>query len=429
MTEADTMKTLAARAKTDSPGLAASSIETRNLALKKVAELLSHHREDIFTANKADLAASEREGLPLPIIKRLRFDEHKLTEVVDGIQSLLSLPDPLFQTLLKRELDSDLLLEKVTCPIGVIGVIFESRPDALVQIASLCIKSGNCAILKGGSEAVHTNRILFDLIYEAGITAGLPKGFLTLAETRADINALLDCDKDIDLLIPRGSNSFVRYIMDNSKIPVLGHADGICHIYCDASCDVDKAIPIILDAKTQYVAACNAVETLLVHENAAEKLLPLLSCKAAAAGVKLLGDPSASSFIACEPAQELDWRTEYLDLILSVKIVADLEEAVIHINRYGSHHTDSILTEDAAAAERFMLLVDSAGVYHNCSTRFADGFRYGFGAEVGISTSKIHARGPVGLDGLVTYKYKLHGKGQTVGPYASGECSFHFRDL
>ena len=225
----------------------------------------------------------------------------------------------------------------------------------------------------------------------------------------------------MDLLIPRGSNEFVSYIMENSKIPVLGHANGICHIYCDASCDIEKAIPVILDAKTQYVAACNAVETLLVHKAAAEKLLPALSKAAAAAGIRLLGSPGVTGLIGCEAASESDWETEYLDYILSVKIVDDLDEAIDHINRYGSHHTDSILTEDTAAAEKFMLLVDSAGVYHNCSTRFADGFRYGFGAEVGISTGKIHARGPVGLDGLVTYKYKLHGKGQTVGEYADGK--------
>ncbi len=429
MTEADTMRSLAARAKADSPKLAAQPIETRNKALEKVAELLSSRSEQIFSANETDLAAAEKGGLPSPIVKRLRFDEHKITDVIDGIKSLVGLPDPLFRTLLRRELDTDLLLEQVTCPIGVIGVIFESRPDALVQIATLCIKSGNCSILKGGSEAFHTNKILFELIYEAGISAGLPQGFLTLAETRSDIDALLQCDKDIDLLIPRGSNAFVRYIMENSKIPVLGHADGICHIYCDASCDIEKAIPIILDSKTQYVAACNAVETLLVNESVAQKLLPALSEAAAAAGVKLLGDPAVSGLISCEPAKEADWETEYLDLVLSVKIVKDISEAVDHINRFGSHHTDSILTEDAKAADLFMLLVDSAGVYHNCSTRFADGFRYGFGAEVGISTGKIHARGPVGLDGLVTYKYKLHGKGQTVGSYASGERSFHFKDL
>ncbi|MDD2484140.1 MAG: glutamate-5-semialdehyde dehydrogenase [Eubacteriales bacterium] len=429
MTEADMMRSLAARAKKDSPRLASQSIEIRNTALAKVAELLADRRSLIFEANEKDLLSAEKTGLPLPVIKRLHFDEHKLADVLDGIKSLIGLPDPLFRTLLKRELDSDLLLEQITCPIGVIGVIFESRPDALVQIATLCMKSGNCAILKGGSEAANTNKLLFDLIYEAGLSAGLPAGFLTLAETRSDIDALLQCDKDIDLLIPRGSNSFVRYIMDHSKIPVLGHADGICHIYCDASCDIEKAIPIILDSKAQYVAACNAVETLLVHEAVAAKLLPALSCAAAASGIKLLGDSTASSYIACEPAQDVDWRTEYLDLILSIKIVGDLNEAVDHINRFGSHHTDSIVTEDVNAADLFMLLVDSAGVYHNCSTRFADGFRYGFGAEVGISTGKIHARGPVGLDGLVTYKYKLHGTGQIVGSYANGERSFHFKDL
>ena len=429
MTETESMKTLAARAKANSPNLAAQPIGIRNRALANVATLLTERESRIREANEKDLALAEKAGLPLPIVKRLRFDEHKTADVLSGIESLIGLPDPLFRTLLRRELDSDLLLEKVTCPIGVIGVIFESRPDALVQIATLCMKSGNCAILKGGSEAANTNRILFDIIYEAGLAAGLPEGFLVLAETRSAIDALLECDRDVDLLIPRGSNAFVRHIMENSKIPVLGHADGICHIYCDASVDVAKAIPIIIDAKTQYVAACNAVETLLVHAAAADRLLPALAEAANAVGVKLLGTPEVSAFTGCGAACEEDWKTEYLDLILSIKVVASLDEAIEHINHYGSHHTDSILSEDNAAVERFLLLVDSAGVYHNCSTRFADGFRYGFGAEVGISTGKIHARGPVGLDGLVTYKYRLHGNGQTVGSYADGSRQFHFKDL
>jgi glutamate-5-semialdehyde dehydrogenase len=322
------------------------------------------------------------------------------------------------------------VLRQVSCPIGVIGVIFESRPDALIQIAALCLKSGNCTILKGGSEAANTNKTLFDVIFEAGVDAGLPKGFLTLVETRADIGELLVCHESIDLLIPRGSNEFVRYIMDRSSIPVMGHADGVCHIYADESVDADKAVPIIRDAKTQYAAACNAVETLLVHRRAAAALLPPVFADLSAHGVTVRGCPETRKILpAAAPASEADFATEYLDSIISVKIVESLDEAVAHINTYGSHHTDAILTEDDAAAERFMLLVDSAGVYRNCSTRFADGFRYGFGAEVGISTGKLHARGPVGLSGLVTYKYKLCGDGQIVGDYAEGRRSFHFKDL
>lgn len=361
--------------------------------------------------------------------KRLKFDGDKRREAIDGIRSLERLEDPLARTLLRRSLDEGLTLTQVTCPIGVIGVVFESRPDALVQIATLCLKSGNCAILKGGSEAAHTNRALFRILEEAALAAGIPAGALVLLESREDLAELLSCDRDIDLLIPRGSNAFVRYIMDHSKIPVMGHADGVCHIYADASADVEKALPILLDAKTQYVAACNTVETLLVHEKAAAQLLPRLAESLGTAGVALRGCERTRAIIDCEPADDADWSTEYLDLILAVRIVASLEEAVDHINRYGSHHTDSILTEDPAAAAAFQLLVDSAGVYHNCSTRFADGYRYGFGAEVGISTGKLHARGPVGLSGLVTYKYKLDGNGHTVGPYADGSRSFHFRDL
>ena len=333
----------------------------------------------------------------------------------------MSLPDPSGRVLLERELDEGLVLQRISCPIGVIGVIFESRPDALVQIASLCIKSGNGAILKGGSEAKNTNRILFDIIYEAGIRAGLPEHFAALVEDRAGIDELLKCPEYIDLLIPRGSNAFVRYIMDHSDIPVMGHADGICHVYADADADLDKAIPIILDAKTQYAAACNAAETLLLHEKIADEVMRRLD--AANRSGKLAHGPV--TYISA--ASEEDFR-EYLDYKMTVKVVKDVQEAISHINRYGSHHTDAIITENAAAAKLFLSLVDSAGVYWNASTRFADGFRYGFGAEVGISTGKLPPRGPVGLDGLVTYKYTLTGKGHIVGDYASGKKSFHFKD-
>jgi len=403
--------------------------ETRNQALKAIAKGLLDQKAQILEANQADLTKAADSGLAAPIVKRLKFDEQKLNDVICGIESLIGLPDPLRNNLLVRELDSELTLYKVTCPIGVIGVIFESRPDALVQIATLCLKSGNCAILKGGSEAANTNKILFEIIHEAGVRSGVPDGFLTLVENRAEIGELLKCHDTIDLLIPRGSNEFVQYIMSNSKIPVMGHADGVCHVYADETADIEKAIPIIVDAKTQYVAACNATETLLVHRAVAPKLLPPLKKALDEKMVTVLGCPETRKLMPCEAATEADYGKEYLDYTLSIRIVESLEEAISHINRYGSHHTDSIITEDRDSAEKFMLLVDSAGVYHNCSTRFADGYRYGFGAEVGISTGKLHARGPVGLDGLVTYKYKLYGNGQIVGDYAEGRRSFHFRDL
>ena len=416
------------KVKDDSFAMASLSEDTRNNALEAVAKALEKNKAAIFSANEADLQAARESSLAQPIVNRLKFDDKKLATCITGIYDLIDLEDPLFKDLLKRELDKDLVLTKTTCPIGVIGVIFESRPDALVQIASLCIKSGNCTILKGGSEARHTNRILFDTIYEACVAAGLPEHFAVLIEDRAEISELLKCHDYVDLLIPRGSNQFVQYIMDNSKIPVMGHADGICHVYVDGAASIEKAIPIIIDSKTQYVAACNAAETLLVHRDIADVLLPMLA-DASGSNIKYRCDARSGALMPSEPATDEDFATEYLDYILSVKIVDDIDEAIDHINRYGSHHTDCIITEDKDSAERFMSLVDSAGVYLNCSTRFADGFRYGFGAEVGISTGKIHARGPVGLDGLVTYKYKLEGNGQIVADYSNGKSQFHFRDL
>lgn len=396
-------------AKKDSAWLSALDTKARNSALMKIAEALESSKEAIFKANKEDLDNAVKAEIPAPILARLKFDESKLSSCVQGIRDLIGLEDPLNKILLKRQLDENLVLTKITCAIGVIGVIFESRPDALVQISSLCVKSGNCAILKGGSEAAHTNRILFDTIHHAGVEAGLPEHFLTLVEDRAGIAELLGCHDYIDLIIPRGSNEFVQYIMANSNIPVMGHADGICHIYVAEDADIDMALKIIEDSKTQYAAACNAVETLLVNEQIYDNLVSRITDK-----IEL---------------REGDFNKEYLDWIMTVKKVSGLQEAIESINANGSHHTDCIITTDAAKADEFMRYVDSAGVYWNCSTRFADGFRYGFGAEVGISTGKLHARGPVGLDGLVTYKYKLAGNGQIVGDYASGKKSFHFKDI
>lgn len=409
--------------------MAALSLEIRNQALTDAAAALAANREEIFAANRADMEAAKESGVAPAVMKRLKFDEKKLTDVIEGIADLIRLPDPLSQVQLCRELDEGLTLQRVTCPIGVIGIIFEARPDALVQISALCIKSGNCAVLKGGKETSRTNKVLFNLIYKAVTASGLPKGCMLQAEQHNEIDELLSCHDCVDLLIPRGSNQFVQYIMNNTKIPVMGHADGVCHIYADEFCDLEKALPILVDAKTQYTAACNAVETLLVHRRIAGDFLPAAAKALADAGVKLRGTKEAADIISCEVMGEEEFDTEYLDLVLSVKLVDSLEEAVAHINQFGSHHTDCILTENQEHARKFMQLVDSAGVYQNCSTRFADGFRYGFGAEVGISTGKIHARGPVGLEGLVTYKYKLFGNGQIVGDYASGKKSFHFKNL
>jgi glutamate-5-semialdehyde dehydrogenase len=424
------------------------------------------------------------------------MDEHKVAAVADGIRSLIALDDPVGVQLLATELDDGLILRKITCPIGVIGIIFESRPDALVQIACLCLKSGNAVILKGGSEASETNRYLTELIKEAssgdgrgvdggtGVSgagvggggdggsgessensgSGVPDGWITQLETRDEIKDMLRMDGDIDLSIPRGSNEFVRYIMDNTRIPVIGHADGLCHSYVDAAADIELAVKVVADAKTQYAAVCNATETLLVHRDAARDFLPALwrELNGGDGGDGDIGegedggdgggkDDNGSidgkeayrtrakpyvTFKGCaetrailanrniEAATDDDWGAEYLDYVLSIKIVGSVKEAIDHINRFGSKHTDAIITEDDAAAREFMRYVDSANVYHNCSTRFSDGFRYGFGAEVGVSTSKIHARGPVGLEGLVTYKYLLSGRGAIVADYEQGKRKF-----
>ena len=400
-----TIREKAAMMKLDSSKMASTDIAVRNAALEKIAESLLAGKERIFEANAKDMERAQADNILPAVIKRLKFSEAKLSDAIAGIHNLIALPDPLFQIQLKRQLDEGLTLVRETCPIGVIGVIFEARPDAMVQIASLCIKSGNCAILKGGSETRETNKLLFELIYEAALSSGLPQGCLFQAEQRDEIAELLACHESVDLLIPRGSNAFVQYIMNNTKIPVLGHADGICHIYVDKDFDLEKAIPVIIDAKTQYTAACNAVETLLVHQDALEKLMPPLQKAFEEYKISLRATSDIADRYGSELATEEDFSTEYLDLIISAKTVENIDEAIWHINKYGSHHTDCIITEDNKAAEYFMRMVDSAGVYQNCSTRFADGFRYGFGAEVGISTGKIHARGPVGLDGPVTVSY------------------------
>jgi len=423
------LKELARDVKLFSVNLASSKETLRNEALRAIKNALWSDRDAIYNENRIDLDAGSQSGLPDPILKRLRFDEAKLRTVLDGIDELIALPDPLGKILLRREMDTDLTMERVTCPIGVIGVIFESRPDALVQIAALCLKSGNCALMKGGSEAMHTNRILYRIIFEAACSRGIDPHFLTLLESRSQIDELLDCEGSVDLLIPRGSNEFVSYIMDHTKIPVMGHASGVCHVYVAPSANISRAVPVVLDSKLQYVVVCNAAETLLVHENIAPVFLPALTEGLGDQKLEIRGDARTAQIIPCKPAADEDFGTEFADRILAVKIVSSTKEAIDHINRYSSAHTDAILTEDSEEAAMFFALVDSASVMHNCSTRFADGFRYGFGAEVGISTGKLHARGPVGLEGLTTYKYLIRGKGQIVEHYSSGKKTFHFKDL
>ena len=419
-----------------SPALAASTLEERNAFLAALSRALEVHKDEVFAANREDMADAQKQGLAATVQKRLRYDEGKLQESLAQLSSLEQLSDPIGVTQLARELDEGLVLRRVSCPIGVIGVIFEARPDALIQIGSLCIKSGNAAILKGGKETQRTNRALFTLVEAALAEAGIDQKVLALAESHEEIDELLGCDGDVDLLIPRGSNAFVSNIMNHTKIPVMGHSAGVCHVYVDRSADQDMAARIIVDAKTQYPAVCNAAETLLVDAPIAEEFLPVAARALAAKGARLRATGKALAILSkvsgipeVESMDEDEYATEYGDYVMSCRVVDGVEGAVAHINRWGSHHTDSNVATDDAAAAYFQQRVDSAGVYRNCSTRFADGFRYGFGAEVGISTGKLHARGPVGLEGLETYKYLLEGEGHIVGDYATGAKQFHFQDL
>jgi glutamate-5-semialdehyde dehydrogenase len=420
----------AMKAKEAAIRLAAVDSDLKNRALADIARALERRSAEIGAANRDDVLRAEQENLAAPLLKRLKFDESKIQEACDGLHSLVRLEDPTGITQRATELDQGLELYRVSCPIGVIGVIFESRPDALVQISSLCLKSGNAVLLKGGSEAAATNRILAEVIHEAGVAAGIPAGWLALLETRTQVADMLALDSFIDLIVPRGSNAFVRHIMDNTHIPVLGHADGICHVYVDRGADLDMAVRICVDSKCQYVAVCNAAETILVHAAAAADFLPRLAEALGKNGVEIRGCPETTRFIDAKPATEQDWAAEYLDLIVAVKVVDNLDSAVAHVNRFGSHHTDVIVTSDQGRGRRFMDTVDSANVFVNCSSRFSDGFRYGLGAEVGISTNKIHARGPVGLEGLVIYKWRLVGNGHVVADYTGkGAKAFAHRPL
>jgi len=418
----ENLESILIKMKASSMNLANAETSLKNKALENIKNNLQKHSKKIFKENELDLARGVKNKLEAPLQERLKFNEKKLNTVLDGIEALIKFDDPINKVLSKTLLDDELVLTKVSVPIGIIGIIFESRPDALVQISTLCLKSGNCAILKGGSEASSTNKILFKIIYESIVeTDKIFQDTLHLIETREQTKDILKYDKYINLIIPRGSNEFVKFIQDNSDIPVLGHAEGICHLYVDGSADIDKAVKIAVDSKTQYVAVCNAVETLLVHKNIAENFLPALKSEMDKKKVKLKGDEKTRKILPdIEKATEQDWSTEYLDYILSIKIVKNIDDAIEHINTFGSNHTDSIVTTNLANAEKFSRLVDSSSVMINCSTRFADGYVYGMGAEVGISTNKIHSRGPVGLEGLTIYKYILQGNGQIISDYATG---------
>jgi glutamate-5-semialdehyde dehydrogenase len=417
--------------------LAALSEERRNEALLAAASALEARSAEILAANEKDcLAASpavERGEMSRAMFSRLRTTEHGIAEMAERVRDVAKLADPLHRRLAVTELDAGLVLYKETCPLGVVGVVFESRPDVVPQIASLALKSGNAVCLKGGAEATETNAVLVAIWRDAlAPFPDVPPDSVVLFHTREDVAQILALHDEIDMIVPRGSNEFVRYVTEHSRIPVLGHGEGICHVYVHKDADLRKALDVAFDSKVQYPAACNALETLLVHQDIAPVFLPQMIAQFRAAGVEVRGCPRTLDFAGGQqivPATEQDWKKEYSDLIISIKVVDGVNEAIEHINRYGSRHTESIVTESHDVAARFMEFVDAAGVFQNASTRFSDGFRYGLGAEVGISTGKLHARGPVGLEGLTTYKYKLFGEGQTVASYSKGQRTFKHRSI
>lgn len=424
------LSTIAQQTRDQSRHLASLPAEVRNQALEAISQALEASAADILAANAADCEAAQADGIAPALYARLKLDASKLHSAIAGVRDVARLPDPIGTVQLHRELDTGLVLKRVACPLGVLGVIFEARPDAVVQISSLAVKSGNGVILKGGKEAVRSCTALVTATRQGLTQVGIDPAVVQLLTTREETLELLKQDAFVDLIIPRGSNSFVRFVQQNTQIPVLGHADGICHLYVDAAADLTQAVAIAVDAKTHYPAACNAIETLLVHTAIAPAFLPQAAAALQAQKVLLRGDDRTQSIIDVDPATEADWSTEYSDRVLSIKVVDSLTDAIAHINTYGSRHTEAIVTEDAQAAATFLAQVDAAGVYHNCSTRFADGFRYGFGAEVGISTHKMPPRGPVGLEGLVTYKYHLVGDGHIAATYTGSDARpFTHRDL
>ncbi|MGF1479893.1 MAG: glutamate-5-semialdehyde dehydrogenase [Cyanophyceae cyanobacterium] len=410
--------------------LAVLPTDHKNQAIEAIAQALEAAAPEILAANEADCQAAQTSGIAHSLYARLKLGETKLKAAIAGVRDVGKLSDPVGHTQIHRQLDEGLILKRVTCPLGVLGIIFEARPDALIQITSLAIKSGNGVILKGGKEATRSCQALTKAIHKGLATTQVSPRVVQLLTTREETRALLALDEYVDLIIPRGSNAFVRYVQENTRIPVLGHADGICHLYVDRAAEVEKAVALAVDAKTHYPAACNAIETLLVHQDIAAQFLPQAAAALQAAGTQLLGDAQVRQLVPMTAAIEADWSTEYSDLVLAIKVVPSLEAAIAHINTYGSKHTDAIATEDRAAAHTFLNQVDAAGVFHNCSTRFADGFRYGLGAEVGISTQKMPPRGPVGLEGLVTYKYQVVGNGHIAATYTGTTAKpFTHQDL
>ncbi|KAI9090551.1 Aldehyde/histidinol dehydrogenase [Phlyctochytrium arcticum] len=436
----DETTTLAQQARLAALQLQTASVEQKSTALKAIHRLLAERKDQILKANKLDLEVAKKEveagRLSAALYKRLDLSGDKFTSLLQGVLDVEQLPDPTGQVSLATQLDTGLDLYRVSCPVGVLLIIFEARPEVVVQISCLALKSGNAVILKGGKEAAQSNQILFQTIQDALASLSdeipIPDTSVQLVSTRDEIASLLKLDVYIDLVIPRGSKQLVQYVQESTRIPVLGHADGLCSVFVDEHADLAKAVDVVVDSKVNYPAACNSAETLLVHEKVMSSIFPAVAKGLIEKGVELHLDKASHAILAdsvptgskLKTASSQDYDTEFLDLTIAVKTVKSLEEAIAHINAHGSHHTDCIVTESEEVAEKFMSKVDAAGVYWNASTRFADGFRYGFGAEIGVSTNKTHARGPVGLEGLVIYKYRLYGKGHTAGAYGEGKKSY-----
>jgi len=426
------VRAVAERSKQASRAIAPLTEEQKNCALDAMADAIEKNSSAILKANEEDVATASAMlasgEISASTLERLRLTEHKLQEMARSIRSVAALADPVGHVFERTQLDDGLILEKVSCPLGVLAVIFEARPDAVTQIAALALKSANAVILKPGKEVERTATVLVDTLRYALRQCAIADDAINLILGREAVQQLLALNDLIDLVIPRGSRQLVEYIQANTRISVLGHAEGICHVYVDVAADFAMALNIVDDAKTDYPAACNAAETVLVHEAIAREFLPELAGRLHSKHVQLRGCDRTRKLLGGDSVEPVgDWHHEYSDLVLAIRVVRDITEAIDHIHRYGSSHTETIVTNDANIAARFLQEVNSAGVFHNASTRFADGYRYGFGAEVGISTSKLHARGPVGLRGLTTYKYVLHGKGQVAGEYGKTRTFKHKR--
>ena len=411
------MDSLGSLAKDASRILAQTSEEQKNEALLNIAKTIDLKRQDILNENIKDLAEAKKKQIGDALIDRLELTEERIDSMISGLKVVSDLPDPVGEITDLKPTPSGIDVSKMRVPLGVVGIIYESRPNVTADAAALCLKSGNSCILRGGSEAILSNKIIWECLQNGLVESGLPKESIQLVETtdREAVRTLLHMDKWVDVIIPRGGKGLVKLISEESRVPVIKHLDGICHVYLDQDCELDKAIDIAFNAKTYRYGICGAMETLLVHKDVASNVLPKLLEKYSSEGVELRGCKATKKIIEVKDANEEDWQTEYLAPILSLKIVEGLEEAIEHINKYGSNHTDSIVTENSEKVKIFFDQVDSSSVMHNLPTCWADGFEYGLGAEVGISTDKIHARGPVGLEGLTSQKFIVKGNSQLRG--------------